>query len=61
MDNKPGQGGEFVWITADVVFHRDALRTAVPAPTADRPGSARATRETQLALDFPDETDEDAC
>jgi hypothetical protein len=63
MDNQLGQASELVWITVDVVYHRNALRTAVPGPATDQPGSrtVRAKRDIQLALDFADEPDEDAC
>lgn len=59
MDNDLKQSGELVWISADVVFHRDVLRMAIPATAPDRPG--HVAREAQLALDFPDDEDEDAC
>lgn len=58
MDNDRKQSGELVRISADVVFHRDVLRVAVPAPP-DRPG--HVAREAQFTLDFPDDEDEDAC
>ncbi|MBS2132301.1 hypothetical protein KEX41_29405 (plasmid) [Burkholderia thailandensis] len=59
MDNKPGQAGELLQISADVVFHRDVLRMAIPAAAPNQPG--QVVREPQLAFDFPDDTDEDAC
>ncbi|WP_199545297.1 hypothetical protein [Paraburkholderia kururiensis] len=59
MDNDLKQPGELVRISADVVFHRDVLHMAIPATTPDRP--ERVAREAQLALDFPDDEDEDAC
>jgi hypothetical protein len=58
MDNDLKQSGELVRISADVVFHRDVLRMAIPA-AANRPGYV--VRAPQLALDFPDDEDEDAC
>lgn len=63
MDNNLRQSTELVWITTDVVFHRDVLCIAVPVATPDRPPSrsGHVARETQLALDLSDNGREDAC
>ncbi|WP_036045015.1 hypothetical protein [Paraburkholderia mimosarum] len=59
MDNDLKQSGELLQISADVVFHRDVLRMAIPAAAPNQPG--QVVREPQLALDFPDDENEDAC
>ncbi|KVD60322.1 hypothetical protein WI87_13260 [Burkholderia ubonensis] len=59
MDNDLNQSDELVRISADVVFHRDVLRMVRRAATPDRP--EHVARKAQLALDFPDDEDADAC
>jgi len=63
--NHPGSPpDELVRVSADVVFHRDVLRVAVPGRVtacAVRDRLRVTPRDAQLALDFLDGMDENAC